>query len=182
MPAVKDVGEPCAGEPHARFDGGREETGASRPRRAEPGASRLPDTTSSRAGQHRVRLSRRPDAAGHGEPEVDRAHLDRDLGRRQRLARERRAEDRWTFGPATYRARTPTLLLVGSASPPRAHQATEIARQALPNSRVNLLDGQAHAAASNAPELLSHHIAWFLADEPPPSRQAPEMPSTRRLR
>ena len=50
MPAVKDVGEPCAGEPHARFDGGREETGASRPRRAEPGASRLPDTTSTSDG------------------------------------------------------------------------------------------------------------------------------------
>ena len=30
MPAVKDVGEPCEGEPHARFDGGREETSASR--------------------------------------------------------------------------------------------------------------------------------------------------------
>ena len=30
MPAVKDVGEPCAGEPHARFDGGREETNANR--------------------------------------------------------------------------------------------------------------------------------------------------------
>ena len=26
MPAVKNVGEPCAGEPHARIDGGREET------------------------------------------------------------------------------------------------------------------------------------------------------------
>jgi hypothetical protein len=43
MPAVKNVGEPCAGEPHARFDGGREETSASRPARAAPGASRLPD-------------------------------------------------------------------------------------------------------------------------------------------
>src|SRR5712691_11590951 len=30
MPAVKDVGESCEGEPHARFDGGREETNASR--------------------------------------------------------------------------------------------------------------------------------------------------------
>src|SRR5712691_4528834 len=30
MPAVKDVGEPWEGEPHARFDGGREETNASR--------------------------------------------------------------------------------------------------------------------------------------------------------
>jgi hypothetical protein len=26
MPAVNDVGEPCAGEPHARFDGRRLET------------------------------------------------------------------------------------------------------------------------------------------------------------
>jgi hypothetical protein len=43
MPAVKNVGEPCAGEPHARFDGGREETGTGRHSRAEPGASRLPD-------------------------------------------------------------------------------------------------------------------------------------------
>ena len=34
MPTVKNVGEPCAGEPHARIDGRREETGASRPRRA----------------------------------------------------------------------------------------------------------------------------------------------------
>jgi hypothetical protein len=42
MPAVKDVGEPCEGKPHARFDGGWEETNASRlmPR----GARRLPPT------------------------------------------------------------------------------------------------------------------------------------------
>jgi hypothetical protein len=41
---VKDVGEPCAGEPHARFDGGWEETrpvGLTQPH--SPGASRLPD-------------------------------------------------------------------------------------------------------------------------------------------
>jgi hypothetical protein len=48
MPAVKNVGEPCAGEPHARFDGGREETSDSRQCRATPGASRLPDTSSYR--------------------------------------------------------------------------------------------------------------------------------------
>jgi hypothetical protein len=43
MPAVKDVGEPCEEKPHARFDGGREETSASRPSRTAQGASRLPD-------------------------------------------------------------------------------------------------------------------------------------------
>src|SRR2546426_10752109 len=42
MPAVKDVGEPCEGKPHARFDGGREETNASRP--TPCGARRLPPT------------------------------------------------------------------------------------------------------------------------------------------
>src|SRR4051794_30719484 len=48
MPAEKNVGEPCAGEPHARFDGGREETSDSRLRRATLGASRLPDQPRSR--------------------------------------------------------------------------------------------------------------------------------------
>jgi len=43
MPAVKNVGEPCAGEPHARFDGRREETRPVGPARAaRPGASRRP--------------------------------------------------------------------------------------------------------------------------------------------
>src|SRR3954452_9116473 len=51
MPAVKNVGEPCAGEPHARFDGGREETSDSRPRRATLGASRLPDQPPRRSPQ-----------------------------------------------------------------------------------------------------------------------------------
>ena len=49
MPTVKNVGEPCAGEPHARIDGGREETGTSRhqPR----GARRLsPTRPTSRRG------------------------------------------------------------------------------------------------------------------------------------
>jgi hypothetical protein len=37
MPAVNDVGEPCAGEPHARFDGRGLETGAHvLPHRASP--------------------------------------------------------------------------------------------------------------------------------------------------
>ncbi len=60
MPTVKNVGEPCAGEPHARFDGGREETSDSRPRRATPGASRLPDQPQWRdaAGQHQRVLGR----------------------------------------------------------------------------------------------------------------------------
>lgn len=52
MPPVKDVGEPGAGEPHARFDGGREETSASRPRPHD--VRRLPPT---RPPPHRRRRS-----------------------------------------------------------------------------------------------------------------------------
>jgi hypothetical protein len=37
MPAVKNVGEPCAGEPHARIDGGREETRDQSAMPREPG-------------------------------------------------------------------------------------------------------------------------------------------------
>jgi hypothetical protein len=48
---VENVGEPCAEEPHARFDGGREETSTSRDSRAEPGASRLPDQPPSASRQ-----------------------------------------------------------------------------------------------------------------------------------
>jgi hypothetical protein len=53
MPAVKNVGEPCAGEPHARIDGGREETGTSRhqPR----GARRLSPTRPTSPPRHRRR-------------------------------------------------------------------------------------------------------------------------------
>ena len=51
MPTVKNVGEPCAGEPHARIDGGREETSVSRQRRAMPGASRLPDQPLAELGE-----------------------------------------------------------------------------------------------------------------------------------
>ena len=65
MPTVKNVGEPCAGEPHARIDGGREETSVSRRRRATLGASRLPDqplpepAPDAAAADHRVVLVER---------------------------------------------------------------------------------------------------------------------------
>ena len=58
MPAVKGVGEPCAGEPHARFDGRALETEQSRqPNTAAPGKPRdlSPDLT-----YHRHRASARP--------------------------------------------------------------------------------------------------------------------------
>jgi len=44
MPAVNDVGEPCAGEPHARFDGRGLETG-----RKHYATTPAPDPTSTGA-------------------------------------------------------------------------------------------------------------------------------------
>jgi hypothetical protein len=64
MPAVKDVGEPCAGEPHARFDGGQEETSASRPRPC--GAPRLPTTRHN--PEPSTVSSRRPFSIGRRQP------------------------------------------------------------------------------------------------------------------
>jgi hypothetical protein len=66
-------------------------------------------------------------------------------------------------GVGVHRSLIPTLLLVGTDSPPGAHRATEIARSALPNSRVGLLRGQAQSAVSTAPELVGRHIARFAA-------------------
>jgi Methyltransferase domain len=42
MPPVKNVGEPCSGEPHARIDGGRKPASVGSGR-ATPGTCRLPD-------------------------------------------------------------------------------------------------------------------------------------------
>jgi hypothetical protein len=67
MPAVKNVGEPCAGEPHARIDGGREETGTSRQARAEPGASRLPDQPRAALGAQLAGVLERGDGPMLGE-------------------------------------------------------------------------------------------------------------------
>ena len=47
MPAVNDVGEPCAREAHARFDGGRLETERNQCHRA----SRLPYSSNWEAGR-----------------------------------------------------------------------------------------------------------------------------------
>jgi pimeloyl-ACP methyl ester carboxylesterase len=93
------------------------------------------------------------------------------------FARERRAEAEWAFGPDSYRSLIPTLLIVGSDSPSRSHQATEIARAALPNSRVSLLDGQARSAPFTAPRLVAEHITWFLGREAAPlgDRGPPEL-------
>jgi pimeloyl-ACP methyl ester carboxylesterase len=56
---------------------------------------------------------------------------------------------------------TPTLLLLGSESPPWAVRSTEIYAQAFPNVTVRPLDGHGHAATVTGPELLAREITEF---------------------
>jgi hypothetical protein len=61
MPAVKDVGEPCAGEPHARFDGGRwKRSGTTHGDGLSPGGKPR-DYGSGPTDRHRHRASALPD-------------------------------------------------------------------------------------------------------------------------
>src|SRR6266536_1583848 len=59
MPAVKNVGEPCAGEPHARFEVA---AGGNRPVGTAARRWRLPPTL------HRTRKPPRPDGGLHHQP------------------------------------------------------------------------------------------------------------------
>jgi pimeloyl-ACP methyl ester carboxylesterase len=57
---------------------------------------------------------------------------------------------------------TPALLLTGSESPPLFRVATKAVHNALPNSRIVTLDGQAHIAMNTAPELFLREVMAFL--------------------
>jgi pimeloyl-ACP methyl ester carboxylesterase len=59
---------------------------------------------------------------------------------------------------------TPTLLLLGSDSPPSAREATERVAAALPNSKIVVLAGQGHIAMDTAPELFAREVRRFLLD------------------
>lgn len=88
--------------------------------------------------------------------------FDRDLALIATITRECRAEEQWAYSPDAYRSLTPTLLLVGSESPRRAHQAIALARAALPNSRTTVLHGHGHVAMWTEPELLARLLVKFL--------------------
>jgi pimeloyl-ACP methyl ester carboxylesterase len=57
----------------------------------------------------------------------------------------------------------PVLLLVGSESPAWMKLGVERFAAALPDARVETLDGQAHTAMFTAPELLGRAVRRFLA-------------------
>jgi pimeloyl-ACP methyl ester carboxylesterase len=80
------------------------------------------------------------------------------------MPRELRTEASYVFDPARFRAMaTPTLLLVGGASPTRELTHARGVAAALPDSRIVVLDGQEHAAMLTAPDLFVREVVHFLA-------------------
>ncbi len=56
----------------------------------------------------------------------------------------------------------PTLLLLGSDSPPSLHEGIETLRAILSNSHVAVMTGQQHLAMNTAPELFAREVIRFL--------------------
>ena len=67
------------------------------------------------------------------------------------------------FDPTTAAKITvPTLMLIGSDSPDPAAAEVEIVAGAMPNARIEVLDGQQHVADVLAPDVFAEHVIAFL--------------------
>jgi pimeloyl-ACP methyl ester carboxylesterase len=79
---------------------------------------------------------------------------------------EGHAIEGYVFDPARFRGlTTPTLLLLGSESPPFFKAATEAVGEALPHSQLVVLAGQGHVAMDTNPELFLREVVRFLGEE-----------------
>lgn len=79
------------------------------------------------------------------------------------VLREMEAGFAYDFEPKRFREMTtPTLLLVGEESPPIMHRDAETIRDALPDSRTAVLEGQQHVAYRMAPERFVGTVTEFL--------------------
>jgi pimeloyl-ACP methyl ester carboxylesterase len=79
------------------------------------------------------------------------------------VVREVRAHDAYRLRPERFTDLTvPTLLLLGSASPPAEAEATAGIAAALSRARVVALEGQGHVAMLTAPELFTAEVLDFL--------------------
>lgn len=81
--------------------------------------------------------------------------------------RETKAPAEYEFDPARFAGlTTPTLLLSGSESAPFLRDATASLHEALPDSRVVVLEGLAHAAMNTAPDRFLEEVLSFLQVSP----------------
>lgn len=81
------------------------------------------------------------------------------------LPREYRAPVIYEFEPERFaNMTTPTVLLVGSESPQWIKEATDAIDDALPNSRISVLEGQGHVAMNTAPDLFVDTVLAFIRE------------------
>jgi pimeloyl-ACP methyl ester carboxylesterase len=79
------------------------------------------------------------------------------------IVRELHTSDTYTFDPARVKdVRTPTLLLLGGASPTFFATAIDVVRRALTNTRLVVLPDQTHVAIDTVPELFAREVLAFL--------------------
>ncbi len=79
------------------------------------------------------------------------------------LSREERVVSEYRFDATRFsNMNTPTLLLTGSESPPIFRESTKAVHNALPNSQIVTLEGQAHIAMNTAPNLFIESVISFI--------------------
>ena len=79
--------------------------------------------------------------------------------------REMETQYAYDFEPERFREMTtPTLFLVGEESPETAHREAETLRDALPDSRIAILENQQHVAYRMAPERFAEEVLAFIRE------------------
>lgn len=81
------------------------------------------------------------------------------------VPREARVEESYRFDAQRFKSlHIPTLLLLGSDSPPLLKRTTDVINTALPNSRIAVMPGQDHIAMYTAPQLFLQIVMRFLIE------------------
>jgi len=79
------------------------------------------------------------------------------------IPRELRAQEAHRFDPERFESlEVPTLLLVGGDSPSGFEKAAKALSEALPNSRIVVMEGQEHVAIDTATDLFTTEVLRFL--------------------
>lgn len=94
------------------------------------------------------------------------------LGAADTITRELRALNDYRFDPARFADfSVPTALLTGSESPPLFSDTVKSLHEALPNSRIVTIPGQAHEAMTTAPDLFVEKVVEFVREPTPSSSE-----------
>lgn len=75
-----------------------------------------------------------------------------------------RVEEDWVYRPGQFDSiAVPTLLLAGSDTPAELSDATRRAADAIPDARIQVLDGHAHMAHKTDPAMVAGLIRQFIS-------------------